>query len=147
MPRSMTSSRSATRRVVRAFARGAAAAARELSVQEPPAPPAGLAEDLLYATFLAQLGCLALVVLQVDTFLPGSWAPPIRLAMGIALLAGAITFLPARVGARPLLVARRASGRRRRARRFLLDSLIQLAALAMLVGAVFELVRAIPEYI
>ena len=95
----------------------------------------------MYRIFVVELACLALVVLQVELFLPRGWLLPFRLSCGGALLAGGLAFAPARTGARSLVVERLAPPRR--FRRYALGLLIQLAALAMLAGAVFELARAL----
>lgn len=95
----------------------------------------------MYGLFLVELACLALVFLQVELFLPGGWLLPFRLACGGTLLVGAAAFAPARTGARALVVERLAPARRWR--RFALGLLVQLAALGMLAGAVFELARGL----
>jgi hypothetical protein len=106
----------------------------------------------LHWLFVIALGCLALVLFQVERALPAEWAAPFRLACGSILLAGGLVFLPTRVGARRRLLGRRGvvqPGRVRRGRwrSILLDLLIQLAALFMLVAAVFELVLALTHYV
>jgi hypothetical protein len=143
---------------------GAATATRELTRQKVPAlepatatPPSlsrmrRRTSDGLYGALLAEVGCLALVVLQVDLFLPAGWGSPFQLASGIALLVGGVTFLPTRIGARALLLERLAPAqyprvRRRMWRRLLLDLLIQFAAFAMLIGAAIEMIRALPHYL
>ena len=95
----------------------------------------------MYGVFVVELACLALVVLQVELFLPTGWLLPFRLACGGTLLAGALAFAPARTGARSLVLERLAPTRRWR--RVALGLLVQLAALGMLAGAVFELARAL----
>jgi hypothetical protein len=100
-----------------------------------------LRRDLVYRVFVVELVCLALVVLQVELFLPRGWLLPFRLACGGTLLAGALAFMPARMGARSLVLERLAPSRRWR--RAALGLLVQSAALGMLAGAVFELARAL----
>jgi hypothetical protein len=106
----------------------------------------------LYVFFVGELGCLALVFFQVDELLlPHEWRAPFRLACGGALLLGALVFVPARVGARGLLLERLAvaprGGRRGRWRRLFHELVIQLVAIALLGGAVYELARALPHYV
>ena len=95
----------------------------------------------MYRVFVVELACLALVVLQVELFLPRGWLLPFRPACGGTLLVGGLAFAPARTGARSLVVERLAPSRRWR--RFAFGLVVQLAAIGMLGGAVFELLRAL----
>jgi hypothetical protein len=143
------------RRVLRAVLAGVSAAARELRSEPDRAvrdssvlrAPRRLAA-FIYWAFLVELGCLGLVLLEVELFLPGSWVRTFRVALGIVLLAGGLIFVPTRLGARSLVLGRlvpagHAGVRRRRWRRLLLDLVIQLVSLAMLIGAALELARAL----
>jgi len=142
---------SLARRGARALLAGAGVTARELAVRDlgAPTPVAAVSplrrrvRDAVYIVFVFELACLGLVFFQVELFLPAGWLSLFRLACGGALLAGAVAFVPARTGARSLVLERLRPSRRWR--RVVVDLLIQLAALGLLAGAVFELARALPR--
>jgi hypothetical protein len=141
---------SLARRCASALLAGASVTVRELAVRDvrAPAPVAAVSPvrrrvmDAVYVVFVSELVCLGLVCFQVEIFLPAGWLSPFRVACGGVLLAGAAAFVPARTGARSLVLERLRPSQRWR--RLVLDLLIQLAALGLLAGAVFELARAVP---
>jgi hypothetical protein len=148
------------RRVLRALLAGASAAARELRTREAQvAEPAASVQraprkraTFVYLVFLAELVCLGSAFFELDLFLPSGWVLSFRVAFGIALLAGGLIFFPGRLGARSLVLERlvpaaHAPPGRQRWRRLMLDLLIQLAALAMLIGAALELARSLTDSI
>lgn len=140
-------------RCARALLAGASATARDLAARDAgaPGPIAAVsiarrrAAGALYRVFVAELACLGLVFFQVELLLPAGWVSVFRLVCGGTLLAGAVAFVPARTGARSLVLERFAP--QRRWRRLVLDLLIHLAAIGMLAGAAFELARSLPRYL
>ena len=69
------------------------------------------------------------------------WGGWLGIVAAVTFLAGGLAFAPARTGARSLVVERLAPSRRWR--RFAFGLVVQLAAIGMLAGAVFELARTL----
>ena len=111
----------------------------------PPAPSGPLAAGI-YRAWLAGLVAFALVILNVDLFLPaGRFVDVFRLTVGGILLLEGIALLVVRLGVRDVLVARYVarSPRRTAWRRRVAHLVLTLLGLAWLGAGVLQLLRGL----
>lgn len=123
------------------------ARARQPAGPAPPTAPVGPLAGAVYVAWLGGLAAFALVLLNVDLFLPAAGVAAFRLAIGGILLVLGSALLPGRLGARRLLLARLAARAHSRGRgiragwRRLVGAGLTLLGILWVATGVLELLR------